>query len=111
MKKRKEKTSKFYLTLGLIISLSALFILIGLLIYSYFHPIEEIAKEYYLFILLGIGAIIFIIGYVLLRKSNRLKKEEIKKDDERVKKIIKEKLNLTDEEYKEYLNKNEDNKE
>ncbi len=85
MKDKKEKTSKTYYLVGITLISIALAIFLFLIVFTFIQPIEDISKSYYLFIILGLGIIIFVIAYILLKKGNKLKTiEESEKTKEMV---------------------------
>ena len=82
---KKEKNSKTYYIVGSILITIALITFLFLIGFSFFNPIEDISKSYYLFIILGLGIIVFVIAYILLKKANKLRaKEEEKKTKEMI---------------------------
>lgn len=74
--KKKERTSKPYYISGIILISIALIIFLFLIVFSFLNPIEDISKSYYLFIILGLGIIIFVVAYILLKKANKLRLDE-----------------------------------
>ena len=74
--KKKERTSKPYYISGIILICIALIIFLFLIVFSFLNPIEDISKSYYLFIILGLGIIIFGVAYILLKKANKLRLDE-----------------------------------
>lgn len=74
--KKKERTSKPYYISGIILICIALIIFLFLIVFSFLNPIEDISKSYYLFIILGLGIIIFVVAYILLKKANKLRLDE-----------------------------------
>ncbi len=83
---KKEKTSKPYYISGIILITISLIIFLFLITFSFLYPIEDISKSYYLFIILGLGIIIFVVAYILLKKGNKLRlNEETEKTKEMVK--------------------------
>ena len=74
--KKKERTSKPYYISGIILISIALIIFLFLIVLSFLNPIEDISKSYYLFIILGLGIIIFVVAYILLKKANKLRLDE-----------------------------------
>lgn len=83
---KKEKTSKPYYISGIILITTSLIIFLFLITFSFLYPIEDISKSYYLFIILGLGIIIFVVAYILLKKANKLRlNEETEKTKEMVK--------------------------
>lgn len=91
--KNKEKK---YFTISLILMLIAIIIFLFLLIYVSLYPISDIKQSYWLFILLGVAIIAFIIGFIFLKKGNKIRgkiiEEDSKKAKEDIERIYKTKL-------------------
>lgn len=92
--KKKERTSKPYYISGIILISIALIIFLFLIVFSFLNPIEDISKSYYLFIILGLGIIIFVVAYILLKKANKLRlDEETEKTKEMVRMLNEKEFN------------------
>ena len=103
---KKEKTSKPYYISGIILITISLIIFLFLITFSFLYPIEDISKSYYLFIILGLGIIIFVVAYILLKKANKLRlNEETEKTKEMVK-MLNEKEFMTKKKKENTNNKN-----
>lgn len=83
--KNKEKK---YFTISLISMLIAIIIFLFLLIYVSLYPIADIKESYWLFILLGAAIIIFIIGFIFLKKGNKIRSKVIEEDSAKAKEDI-----------------------
>lgn len=101
MKEKKERNSKFYLIIGLSLCVVAVIIFICLLIFSYVYPLNDISKDWYLFLILGVGLVIFIVGYIVLRKSNKVRIKEQEIEEGKINDLIKEKFKQFDNDDKE----------
>lgn len=75
---------------GLILIILSTLIFLFLLIYVSINPIKELNDSIFLFVLLGVAIILFIIGYILLKKYNKKRKDEIGKENEEINKKIEE---------------------
>lgn len=95
-KKEFTKSKKFYISGFVLVGLSLL-AFIGLIIAVTLNPIDDIGSSWYMFVILGLAIVFFIIGYILLRKGNKIRINEVKRDDEETKKIIEQKIKELEE--------------
>lgn len=85
----KKRSNSLNIT-GLILIIISTLIFLFLLIYVSIFPISELNKSIWLFVLLGLAIILFIVGYIFLKKYNKIKKEEVSKENLEINKKIEE---------------------
>lgn len=104
MKENKEKTYLKEVVIGFILEFISVALFVVCLILSNYYFLSDLSTSWFLFLILGIGIICFIIGFIFLKKFNKKRLNYLLKQNDKTKEFEE----LLNKKYEE-LNKKEEN--
>lgn len=79
----KEKTYLKEVVIGIVASIFAIALFVVCIILVNLYPIKELSTSWYLFLLLGLGIVFFLIGFIFLKKFNKKRLDYLLKRDKK----------------------------